>query len=130
MTSGIVEIKNEKDYNIVSNRISELLCLNPTSGTPEYEELKYISDLMIAYEDIYYPIPDPSNEDEVTRYCELDAFINFMDSQPWCQRWYVDDSGDNYCFVVCTSTPVSDLDHLDLPNMLPNNEILIKYELV
>ena len=41
--------------------IGELL--RSEKGTPEFEELQVLTELVIAYEAIHYPIPDPSPTD-------------------------------------------------------------------
>ena len=51
-------IRNDADLDAALERIGELLSYSP--GSPEYDELEALSDLVIEYEDIHYPIPDPT----------------------------------------------------------------------
>ena len=54
----IEAIQNDADLESALERIGELLgCVE---GSPEYEELGVLSELVIAYEAIHYPIPAPS----------------------------------------------------------------------
>ena len=60
----ITAINNDADLNAAIARVDELFKTHPNileagPGNPEYDELNTLSDLVIAYEDIYYPIPDP-----------------------------------------------------------------------
>ena len=59
----ITEINNDADLATAMARVDELFkafpdILEAGPGNPEYEELNALSDLVIAYEDIHYPIPD------------------------------------------------------------------------
>ena len=59
----ITEINNDTDLATAMARVDELFkafpdILEAGPGNPEYEELNALSDLVIAYEDIHYPIPD------------------------------------------------------------------------
>jgi HTH-type transcriptional regulator/antitoxin HigA len=58
-TFTIKHIENEKEYRAALARIDELI--NAEEGTPEYNELILIGDLVLVYEEKYYPIapPDP-----------------------------------------------------------------------
>ena len=61
----ITAINNDDDLNAAIARIDELFrefpnILDNEPGNPQYDELNFISDLVIAYEDIHYPIPDMS----------------------------------------------------------------------
>ena len=60
----ITAINNDADLNAAIARVDELFKTHPNileagPGNPEYDELNTLSDLVIAYEDIHYPIPDP-----------------------------------------------------------------------
>ena len=59
----ITEIRNEAELDAALERIGELL--NFEEGSLEYDELQVLSDLVIAYEAIHYPIPDPSPTDRI-----------------------------------------------------------------
>ena len=61
----ITAINNDDDLNAAIARIDELFrefpnILDNEPGNPQYDELNLISDLVIAYEDIHYSIPDMS----------------------------------------------------------------------
>ena len=61
----IMVIDNDADLDAAKARIDELFKAHPNileagPGNPEYDELNAIADLVIAYEDIHYPIPDPT----------------------------------------------------------------------
>jgi hypothetical protein len=52
-------IKNEIQYNAIMKRINELLQVvddNTHESNPDYIELMILTDLVEAYEDMYYPI--------------------------------------------------------------------------
>ena len=52
-------IKNEMQYNAIMKRIGELLQIiddNTHESNPDYIELIILTDLVEAYEDMYYPI--------------------------------------------------------------------------
>ena len=60
----ITAINDDDDLAAAGARVDELFKANPdilTAGAdhPEYIELNAIADLVIAYEDIHCPIPDP-----------------------------------------------------------------------
>lgn len=55
------KIQNEAELDAALERIGELL--RSKEGTPEFEELQVLSDMVIAYEAIHYPILDPSPTD-------------------------------------------------------------------
>lgn len=60
----ITAINNDADLKAAIARVDELFRTYPSildsePGNPEYDELNALSDLVIAYEDIHYPIPDP-----------------------------------------------------------------------
>lgn len=60
---AVKPIRTEHEYDEAISRIDQLLDKNPTSGTPEDDELDVLSTLMEAYEDKHYPtLPlDPIN---------------------------------------------------------------------
>ena len=54
----IEAINNDDDLDAATARIGQLL--RSEEGSPEYEELQALSALVIAYEDIHYPISNPT----------------------------------------------------------------------
>ena len=61
----ITAINNDADLAAAVARVDELFKTCPNiletgPGNPEYDELNALSDLVIEYEDIHYPIPAPS----------------------------------------------------------------------
>lgn len=52
----ITSISNESEYQAALKHIDELLALYPFENVADEEELERISDLVIAYEDVHYPI--------------------------------------------------------------------------
>ncbi len=54
----ITAINNDDDLDAATERIGQLL--RSEEGSSEYEELQALTALVIAYEDIHYPIPAPS----------------------------------------------------------------------
>ena len=54
----IEAINNDEDLDAALERIGELL--RYPEDSPEFEELDALSDLVVAYEAIHYPIPDPT----------------------------------------------------------------------
>ena len=54
----IKAINNDDDLDAATARIGQLL--RSEEGSPEYEELQALSALVIAYEDIHYPISNPT----------------------------------------------------------------------
>jgi HTH-type transcriptional regulator/antitoxin HigA len=57
MEKGWSVLNNEKDYNIALKRTIEIF--HAEQGTPEGDELNLLLPLIMDYEDIHYPIPDP-----------------------------------------------------------------------
>lgn len=55
------KIRDEAELDTALERIGDLL--RSKEGTPEFEELQRLTELVIAYEAIHYPIPDPSPGD-------------------------------------------------------------------
>ena len=55
------KINSEDELDTALERIGQLL--RSKEGTPEFEELQSLTELVIAYEAIHYPIPDPSPTD-------------------------------------------------------------------
>ena len=55
------KIQSEAELDLALERIGELL--RSKEGTPEFEELQALTELVIAYEAILYPILDPSPTD-------------------------------------------------------------------
>lgn len=49
-------ISTEEEYNAAMKRIDELIALYPFENKADEDELERISDLVFAYEDIYYPV--------------------------------------------------------------------------
>ena len=61
----ITAINNDADLTAAVARVDELFKTYPNileagPGNPEYDELNALSDLVIEYEDIHYPMPAPS----------------------------------------------------------------------
>ena len=60
----MARIKTEKEYNAAMARIDELLPLTwdetKPEDSPENLELSLLSDLVAEYEDVHYPISNPS----------------------------------------------------------------------
>ena len=54
----ITAINNDDDLDAATARIGQLL--RSEEGSSEYAELQALTALVIAYEDIHYPIPAPS----------------------------------------------------------------------
>lgn len=54
----VTEIQNEAELDAALERIGVLL--RSKEGTPEFEELQTLTELVIAYEAIHYPIPAPT----------------------------------------------------------------------
>ena len=52
-------IENEDDYEAALDELSELIDLDPATGTPEGARLDVIGALVDAYEEEHFPIPDP-----------------------------------------------------------------------
>ena len=59
----ISKINSEDELDTALERIGQLL--RSKEGTPDFEELQSLTELVIAYEAIHYPIPDPSPTDYV-----------------------------------------------------------------
>ena len=62
-------IKNEMQYNAIMKRIGELLQIvddNTHESNPEYIELMILTDLVEAYEDMYYPIENTLSSQSLT----------------------------------------------------------------
>lgn len=61
----MAQIKSEADYRAAMKRIDELLKVVNNStpvDDPNYLELNMISDLVAEYEEIHYPISEPSQK--------------------------------------------------------------------
>ena len=71
----VTEIQNEAELDAALERIGVLL--RSKEGTPEFEELQTLTELVIAYEAIHYPIPDPSPTDQIQG--RMDALGLFED---------------------------------------------------
>lgn len=56
-------LQNDAELDAALERIGELL--RAAEGTPEYEELQTLSDLVVEYEKIHYPSEDPEPADWV-----------------------------------------------------------------
>lgn len=52
----LTSINTESEYESALKRIDELIALYPFENAADAEELERISDLVIAYEEIHYPI--------------------------------------------------------------------------
>jgi HTH-type transcriptional regulator/antitoxin HigA len=52
--------ETEEEYDLGLARTIELF--HAESGTPESDELEILLPLVLAYEDIHYPIPEPNNK--------------------------------------------------------------------
>lgn len=54
-------IRTKKDYKEALKRIDELIATNPKEGTVAFDELDILGTLVVAFEEIHYPIeaPDP-----------------------------------------------------------------------
>lgn len=54
-------IRTKKDYKEALKRIDELIATNPKEGTMVFDELDILGTLVVAYEEVHYPIeaPDP-----------------------------------------------------------------------
>ena len=62
-------IKNEMQYNAIMKRIGELLQIvddNTHESNPDYIELMILTDLVEAYEDMYYPIENTLSSQSLT----------------------------------------------------------------
>ena len=62
-------IKNEMQYNAIMKRIGELLQIvddNTHESNPDYIELMILTDLVEAYEDMYYPIENTLSRQSLT----------------------------------------------------------------
>ena len=59
----VSKINSEEELDAALERIGQLL--RSKEGTPEFEELQSLTNLVIAYEAIHYPVPDPSPTDWV-----------------------------------------------------------------
>ena len=62
-------IKNEMQYNAIMKRIGELLQIvddNTHESNPDYIELIILTDLVEAYEDMYYPIENTLSSQSLT----------------------------------------------------------------
>ena len=62
-------IKNEMQYNAIMKRIGELLQIvddNTHESNPDYIELMILTDLVEAYEDMYYPIENTLSNQSLT----------------------------------------------------------------
>ena len=57
----VTKIHDEAELDTALERIGELL--RSEEGTPEFEELQVLTELVIAYEAVHYPISDPSPTD-------------------------------------------------------------------
>ncbi len=58
---NVKPIRTKKDYDKAMKRIYEIISHNPKPGTPEYDELKILSNLAWPFEEKHYPVdlPDP-----------------------------------------------------------------------
>jgi antitoxin component HigA of HigAB toxin-antitoxin module len=54
------EFKTEDEYKIALSRTIEIF--NSPDGTPEGSELDTLLPLIVEYENIHYPIPEPSKK--------------------------------------------------------------------
>ncbi|WP_314270567.1 XRE family transcriptional regulator [Capnocytophaga sputigena] len=62
-------IKNEMQYNAIMKHIGELLQIiddNTHESNPDYIELMILTDLVEAYEDMYYPIENTLSSQSLT----------------------------------------------------------------
>ena len=62
-------IKNEMQYNAIMKRIGELLQIvddNTHESNPDYIELMILTDIVEAYEDMYYPIENTLSSQSLT----------------------------------------------------------------
>jgi HTH-type transcriptional regulator/antitoxin HigA len=60
------KITNEKEYNVIKNRIDELLEIvtdENYNSIPESIELEFLSELIEEYENVHYPISMPTLAD-------------------------------------------------------------------
>lgn len=73
-TFMIKHIENEKEYRAALARIDELI--NAEEGTPAYNELILIGDLVHVYEEKHYPI-EPPDPIELLKYKLDEGIISF-----------------------------------------------------
>lgn len=76
-------IRTEAEYDAALARIDELI--DAPEGSPEYEELNAVADVVERYEDVHYPIGPPT---------PLGALLHHMDQQGLCERDLVPWLGD------------------------------------
>jgi HTH-type transcriptional regulator / antitoxin HigA len=59
----ISQIQTEQEYRKALERINELIALDPEEGTPMFQELDTISNLVESYEGLHYPVDGPNTEE-------------------------------------------------------------------
>lgn len=79
----VAPLRTEAEYDAALARIDELF--DAPEGSPEYEELNAVADMVERYEDVHYPIGPPT---------PLGALLYHMDQQGLCERDLVPWLGD------------------------------------
>lgn len=73
----IKPIRTIEDFDKAAARIDELVGANVEEGTPEYDELDLLSDLVWAYEQEHWPVDPPS---------PIDAILVRMEDLGWTPK--------------------------------------------
>lgn len=76
-------IRTEAEYDAALARIDELI--DAPDGSPEYEELNVIADVVERYEDVHHTIDPPT---------PIGAVLYYMDQRGLCERDLVPWLGD------------------------------------
>ncbi len=87
--TAIAPIRTEADYDAALARIDELI--DAPEGSPEYEELNAIAEVVERYEDMHHPIGPPT---------PLGVILYHMDQQGLCERDLVPCLGDEATVVA------------------------------
>lgn len=76
-------LRNEDEYDAAIAEIDNLLDADPPSGSEDYERLEFLSVLVRAYEDTYFPFEEQPTPQEVVTFMLDQKGLSRADLAVW-----------------------------------------------
>jgi len=76
-------LKNEDEYNAAVSGIDDLLDINPQPGSEDYDRLEFLSVLVQAYEEAFFPIDEQPTPQEVVSFMLEQKGLTRADLAKW-----------------------------------------------